>query len=496
MINSGVGAESSARPVRPGPKGSLRAMGVQASRTGLDFGSVNKTLEDACSCNLENAMCCSGDAGRVADGRFSSSVPSGPTSVDTHQGPIAKRDGLSGVWKESYLLLCRGHGGRQLVLYEDRNACLSQSPPSGVLDLKGCELKVKAQGQKSDAGYWEFIIENHNNGKTWEFGCSMRGERSTWVAILQNAIGASFAQGYPGSPLKAGEPNWKSQGSMSSIASHDDAGSKHGTFFKRGVGNSGLRQRYFVLDKEAAVLHYYEDKTAYAAGTGEKGEVLLKGCHVRTAHEKERQAHEAKKHHKGSFGRSSKFQHSEAHAAQALGLDMYQWVIDDVQSKRVWEFASKTEHARHEWMMAVKACAGPVETFLVLVSEIDHLPKTDKLGKCDPQVKVTMGPHSHTTAHHDRTYNASFNQTFEYPAAHLSDLVVTVEDYNMNPLHPSEFIGSHMVAPGQLQDLKAMGSGAKKMFSDMTIKDKKGNIVVGFDGKETLVTFEVTFQRK
>ena len=28
------------------------------------------------------------------------------------------------------------------------------------------------------------------------------------------------------------------------------------------------------------------------------------------------------------------------------------------------------------------------------------------------------------------------------------------------------------------------------------IKDKKGNIVVGFDGKETLVTFEVTIQRK
>jgi hypothetical protein len=105
---------------------------------------------------------------------------------------------------------------------------------------------------------------------------------------------------------------------------------------------------------------------------------------------------------------------------------MYQWVIDDVQNKRLWEFASKTEHGRHDWMAAVKKCAGPVDCFHVQVLEVDHLPKTDKLGKCDPQVKVTMGHHSHTTVHQDKTYRASYSQTFDYPAIHLNDLVVEV----------------------------------------------------------------------
>lgn len=132
------------------------------------------------------------------------------------------------------------------------------------------------------------------------------------------------------------------------------------------------------------------------------------------------------KHHKGPTGRSAKFQHGDAQAAHNQGLDMYQWVVDDVQSKRLWEFASKTEQARRDWMAAVKKCAGPVQCFQVQILEVDHLPKTDKMGKCDPQVKVTMGPHSHTTVHQDKTYKASYSQTFDYPAIHLNDLVVEV----------------------------------------------------------------------
>lgn len=79
-----------------------------------------------------------------------------------------------------------------------------------------------------------------------------------------------------------------SQGSMSSVHSLEDVNKKRGRFFKKGATNTGFRERYFVLDKQAGVLHYHEDERAYAAGTGEKGHVLLGGCHVRSVHDKER----------------------------------------------------------------------------------------------------------------------------------------------------------------------------------------------------------------
>jgi hypothetical protein len=46
-------------------------MGAHASKAGIDFGSVNRTLEDACSCNCEQAMCCVGEA---EDRRITSGV--------------------------------------------------------------------------------------------------------------------------------------------------------------------------------------------------------------------------------------------------------------------------------------------------------------------------------------------------------------------------------------------------------------------------------------
>jgi hypothetical protein len=45
------------------------------------------------------------------------------------------------------MMLRRGHLGRELVLYQDWNALQRQTPPSEVLNLRGCELKVKSQGQ-------------------------------------------------------------------------------------------------------------------------------------------------------------------------------------------------------------------------------------------------------------------------------------------------------------------------------------------------------------
>jgi hypothetical protein len=82
-----------------------------------------------------------------------------------------------------------------------------------------------------------------------------------------------------------GARKWASNASM---ASREDANDKKGRFFKNGANNAGLRERFFVLDKQAAVLHYYEDENAYATGIGEKGEVQLRGCHVRIVHDKER----------------------------------------------------------------------------------------------------------------------------------------------------------------------------------------------------------------
>ena len=42
----------------------------------------------------------------------------------------------------------------------------------------------------------------------------------------------------------------------------------------------------------------------------------------------------------------------------------------------------------------------------------------------------------------------------------------------------------------------ARGSGTKQMFSGIAIKDRKGDIVRGFDGEETLVTFQISYLRK
>ena len=180
--------------------------------------------------------------------------------------------------------------------------------------------------------------------------------------------------------------------------------------------------------------------------------------------------------HKGSHGRAARFKHGEHRAAHALHIDMFHWVIDDVDGKRVWECACPTEHYRTEWMHAVKSCAGPVEVFHVAALEVDHLPKTDRMGKCDPQVKVSMGPYSHTTSHHDKTYKANFHQSFDFPAARLCDLIVEVEDFNYNPLHPTELIGSYTVTAGDLHALMAAGSGAKKMLN-VSLSNRQGQTV-------------------
>jgi len=76
--NTGITYATAVRTIREVPKRVVycttrarREMGAHASKAGIDFGSVNRTLEDACSCNCEQAMCCVGEA---EDRRITSGV--------------------------------------------------------------------------------------------------------------------------------------------------------------------------------------------------------------------------------------------------------------------------------------------------------------------------------------------------------------------------------------------------------------------------------------
>ena len=53
----------------------------------------------------------------------------------------------AGEWKDGYMMLRRGQHGQELLHYENFNAFRLQLPPAGILNLSGCEVKVKAQNQ-------------------------------------------------------------------------------------------------------------------------------------------------------------------------------------------------------------------------------------------------------------------------------------------------------------------------------------------------------------
>ena len=56
----------------------------------------------------------------------------------------------------------------------------------------------------------------------------------------------------------------------------------------KGPGDMAFREWHFVLDKKSQAMRYYENHHASVNGMDAKGEVLLRGAHVRTAHDKER----------------------------------------------------------------------------------------------------------------------------------------------------------------------------------------------------------------
>ena len=64
---------------------------------------------------------------------------------------VAVFQNSAGAWKDGYMMLRKGQHGQELLHYENFNSFRLQLPPAGILNLAGCEVKVKAQNQVESA---------------------------------------------------------------------------------------------------------------------------------------------------------------------------------------------------------------------------------------------------------------------------------------------------------------------------------------------------------
>lgn len=124
------------------------------------------------------------------------------------------------------------------------------------------------------------------------------------------------------------------------------------------------------------------------------------------------------------------------------------------------------------------------------VKEVDHLPKADTFGKCDPQVEIKMGASCFKTGYKSNTYKASFTEVFEFDATAIGDMEFLVTDHET--VGSAEFIGSYVVAASVLQELADIGNGAQKTIT-VGIQDKKGAAVIGNDKEKTQMRIQLSY---
>jgi hypothetical protein len=120
----------------------------------------------------------------------------------------------------------------------------------------------------------------------------------------------------------------------------------------------------------------------------------------------------------------------------------------------------------------------------VAISEVDHLPKMDTFGKCDPMVRVVKGGESHKTSHKEKTYKAIWSEEFKFDSSNKEDIVFEVLDHNA--VTSATLIGTCKVTAKEWEAIEQ--DSAPRPFT-LKISDKKGKIVKGNDGEETQLTF-------
>ena len=124
------------------------------------------------------------------------------------------------------------------------------------------------------------------------------------------------------------------------------------------------------------------------------------------------------------------------------------------------------------------------------IKKVQHLPKCDTIGSCDPQVKVRMSAKEFKTRHIPSTYTASWEEVFKFDASNLNDMEIELSDHNTDPLPPTH-IGIYVVKKSVLQELVKRGHGSQQQIQT-AVKDKKGVKVVGHDGQETVMQIELS----
>ena len=124
------------------------------------------------------------------------------------------------------------------------------------------------------------------------------------------------------------------------------------------------------------------------------------------------------------------------------------------------------------------------------VKEVDHLPKCDTFGKCDPQVEIKMGASCFKTGYKSSTYKAAFTEVFEFDATAIGDMEFLVSDHET--VGRAQSIGSYVVAASVLRELADSGIGAQKTLT-VGIQDKKGAAVMGHDKEKTQMRIQLSY---
>jgi len=118
----------------------------------------------------------------------------------------------------------------------------------------------------------------------------------------------------------------------------------------------------------------------------------------------------------------------------------------------------------------------------VNVKKVDHLPRTDRLGKCDPFVALNFGGHVQQTSVKKNVFNADFDESFQFEADRHG-MWMMVELYDWNRTSNNEKIGNYIIAAEHID--KILSSPVNSEHPVVCFCERDGKPLIGNDGSKT-----------
>ena len=154
--------------------------------------------------------------------------------------------------------------------------------------------------------------------------------------------------------------------------------------------------------------------------------------------------------------------------------------------------ATASSKAQLESSVSSKDVFGHLLALQVTINTLHHIPKMDAFlsgGKADPYVQIEYAEQSYQTEVRKGTLSADFkNETFTFAIGTGGEMVFSAWDWDR--VGKNEFIGRCALGRSSVAALSQGGKG-KKYCETLTLKNLKGETVVGNDGANCEISFSI-----